>query len=268
MTKLESRMSQLGESDSVEPVDQNQSPECAGSDPVKRISVTNEPGRSAEAAPAMRFGISHMMVWIACCGVYMGAVRFIWPEAIGQSIPGFVFLTALGSLSGGAFLGGLFIFAERRFRGATYPLHAGEWLLTVQGIRFATGLALSVAVRLVSGPTHVGWIVSSLLACWWFLWPALRSLDPPRWKIYFWLAFLIGLFEGLESFFLGWLGIGRIIFIGVLQLLPAGLLLGCVWLDLQVPLRRPWTHWAGVLAVLWGLSLQGITLAMVVVRSY
>ena len=122
--------------------------------------------------------------------------------------------------------------------------------------------------RLVSDYPHNAWGYSTLLMCWWFLWPALHARDAPRWKVFFWSAFLVDLFQGLDAVFLGWMGIGRIISISVINLLPAAILLGCVWIDRQVPVRRPWTHWAGVLAFLWGNLLHAVTLGLVVLGSY
>jgi hypothetical protein len=263
-------MNQFGESDSVEPVDQDQPSESSGSDPDAISSLPNRAGRSAESATEPRFGISHMMVWIACCAVYMGIMRFSWPEAMLQNIPHFFILsTALGSLSGGAFLAGVILFAERRFRGATFPLHAGEWLLTVQGIRFAISQAIFGVARLVSEDTRpYAWAYSSLIFCWLFLWPALRAQDPPRWKGFFWSLLLVDLLQGLNNIFLAWMSMGHMISVGLIYLVRVGLLLGCIWLDWQVPLRRPWTHWAGVLAFLWGSTLHLVLLGVVVVGPY
>jgi hypothetical protein len=243
-------------------VGQNQLSESAGRDPDETSSLPNGAGRSDESAPEPRLGISHVMVWIACCAVYMGAARFTWADAMRQNNGGFLPVSiALHSLSSGAFLAGVFLFIVRRCRGLSFPIQPGEWLLTVLGLKIGVSLASGVLVHLVTDLPFAGQNYARMATCWLFVIPVVFAGAPRRWRAFFWAVLITDIVLELQIS-LALIGTFQSsVFRGAIGLLPAAVLLVAVWLDLRRDPRRPWTHWSGVLAYLWRSALYAISIA-------
>jgi hypothetical protein len=135
-------------------------------------------------APPPRPGIGHLMLWVACCALFMGLVR---PGV--QAPPGAVGLAVLAAVGLSASLGwaGLAIVATRCLR-TRWPIQPGEWLLAALGVRLGLE-ALAVlleAHRFVHSPQLV---VESLVCCFLVL-PLFGKL-PRTWIIVFIVMILI-----------------------------------------------------------------------------
>ena len=93
-----------------------------------------------------RFGLSHLLLWMTCCAIYLAAVGKMSeqePGAIGLAIVSFI---AFGY---GAALSGLLIFLSRRIRRERWPIEPGEWLVLALGAQLSAELAIAEGIETV-----------------------------------------------------------------------------------------------------------------------
>lgn len=203
-----------------------------------------------------------MLVWTACAAVYLSLTQSLpqFPVASQRQLP--ILFTALGSLGGGAALGGLVLLVVWRRRGILFPVYPGEYLLVVLGLELLLGFALQgigSLERFVSAQSSTPSPLIAVLAMVFtfayvvgefsiVLW-AIRNVSISRWRVFF--------ISMLASYFLccgvGTLPIAAIPY-GVI-LLPTLVLLAVVFQDRKERKEYPWSHWVGVAASLWGAAI-------------
>ena len=244
------------------------SPESASARPsaVGSGVPAREPSDSIESPPPEQMGLIHLFGWTACVAAYLAFWQTLqpWPEGFGT---GLAFLAILQALGSGAALGGLVLLVARRRRGMPFPVHPGDYLLTVLGLElvlhlplvilqrfFGTTLALSLGESWVHASNLFSVVVGTALR----VWPAMR-LTSRRWRFAFALAAAARLAMTVPILST-WLRVGPGplgIFRSSLEL-PQGLrwvslavFVGVLVVDRRVGRRYPWTHWAGLLTLFW-----------------
>jgi hypothetical protein len=232
--------------------------------PVPRIEAPGdfpalEVRRSAPAAAsseAPRLGISHLLLWTGCCAAYFAVVRqFVAGE---PGALGFL-LVVLQALAAGAAWAGLAVFVTRRFRGAPYPIEAGEWLLASMGAALAVESVLRLGLGKVFGSPDA---VLAAVTCCLLVVPALARSLPSRWKAFFLLlamlhAWPLAIAGARVLFGLHADALARIAHFAQQARLPTGALLlaACATLDYRRGERRGWLHWIGIAAWIWMAAL-------------
>ena len=130
--------------------------------------------RRAEKPPG--FSLVHLLLWIACCGVYLGVVRQLAvarPGVIGMT------LATLSALIDGTALAGLAIFITRRVRRVRWTIEPGEWLLAIFGSILLVNMMLrTVLAQVIEHPGAVGAAVTCVL----MVVPMFSRTLPALWK--------------------------------------------------------------------------------------
>jgi hypothetical protein len=204
------------------------------------------------------FGLGHLMVWVAMSAVYLGVRRIGLPEDIWKALNGGQFITlAIGSIGGGAALGVFPLLIARRLKGVAFPIHPGEWLLLALGCR--TLFSLDVTAPLLSvfdGP--LGWRFYNVASALLFIAVAVLCRRSTGWLSFFAIAALMHTMQFVSSCaeepmfdhtMIG--GLFRVVRPTLLG--PFDPLMQCAVLAIIGMLdtwqqRRPWTHWAGIVA--------------------
>lgn len=214
-----------------------------------------------DPGPPPRFGIRHIMGWIACGSVYFTVIRAL---LIVQNNSDLV-TTVAWSLSGfsvSAALLGLSIVVLRRFRGTAWPIEPGHWLLVCQALHFVG--TMPTTWLFFKGLVSIGsWLTASAVSYSLYIFPLFGKSVSRLWKV----LFLLLLAEHAATFML----LGLRLF-GDLQLLPVasmlvdtlfelfvnyeGILVGALPVIIAViDFRRyreyTWLHWLGIAASVW-----------------
>ncbi len=133
------------------------------------------------------YGTVHMLLWIACTGVYLAANRDLYS---GDLPPLAALLMLCQALPRGAALAGLAIFIRRRWQRAPWPIEPGEWLVAIAGMWLATEVVL---IRWSpSDRFHNPAAVHAALACMMLVLPTLAQGLSVDWKCFF--SFLVVVF--------------------------------------------------------------------------
>jgi hypothetical protein len=147
---------------------------------LPQIAVAQGQAPQQRAAPPQppQLGIAHLMLWMACWGIYLGVLRRMFleePRLLGLLIVGVVGLSTTLSWAG------LAVFLTRRGRRVSWPIEPGEWLLAALGFHLALYLLFDpIGERIVRSPHQ---IADALLCCFLVL-PLFGKLTLP-WKVAF-----------------------------------------------------------------------------------
>jgi hypothetical protein len=91
-----------------------------------------------------RFGVAHLMAWVALAALYLGWRRFSLPPDIWKNLDVERFVTlAIASIGAGATLASFPLLISRRWKKLSFPVHPGEWLLLALGCRNAPCCSVS-----------------------------------------------------------------------------------------------------------------------------
>lgn len=224
-------------------------------------------------APDPKLSIRHLMVWGVCVAVYCSASQSVRQtgNAIVPNPP--VLSAADAALESGTALVGLLLLLARRRRRAPYPRYGGEWLWTIAGIQIASVFGIDLLIA-VAKSLRVLLIPLSMLACVILLGiayiVAIVKCEGRRWKIVLLLmpvltiATLIGAALLARQATAASLGIRVAVTSAGASLVTLTSIVIAALIDLRQPRRYPWTHWAGVLLLLWQ-SLAAIAAGLLVV---
>jgi hypothetical protein len=206
---------------------------------LPRIEIATKPLVTRRSAPPP-LGIDHLMLWVACCALYMAFMRrmiMVEPGALGLSI-----LAAYG-LAASLSWAGLAILVTRQLCGRLWPIHTGEWLLATVGLQFALQAAAELLVgRLPGFPYH---LIDALICCFLVM-PLLGKL-PRRWSIVFgalviltaWPPLAVVLTNHEWTAMPPWFLLARSAAM-IMLVLPAAAI------DLRRGERYGWLHWLGL----------------------
>ncbi|MHC4179368.1 MAG: hypothetical protein ACYSWU_17790 [Planctomycetota bacterium] len=235
-------------------------PETPGQSPFAPQGFTRTPPLTPEQPEPPRLGILHLMVLTACVAAYMGPVRAL-EEPIDLLEEGTrPFWVTTGSLYGigsGAALAGLVLVAARRYRGLSFPVHPGEYLLVVMGFGVLLHwMALALAWLITSfGDPRFGlpsfhgilYLFPFAFYALCFLWAAIRAKSR-RWRVLF-----LAIPTSYVVSFLFLCGGARLLPIAnsAPPLLITVVLIVVIVRDHFEGKRYPWTHWFGVGTRLW-----------------
>lgn len=220
---------------------------------LPQIEISSTPAVARKPLPtAPPQGVVHLLLWMACCALYLGIMRRqfeVEPGAVGL-----VMLAAFG-LSTSLAWTGLAIFATRRLRGARWPIEPGEWLLAALGLQFA----LQWLIRLVDSRlvTSQQSLVEAVICCFLLL-PLLGRPARP-WTMVF--AVLIALMAmplmAMALSLPGWIDVPpRNVWAG-LSLLRSAAIIVMVPLAAAVDRRRySWLHRLGLIVVVYDQVVQ------------
>ena len=228
-----------------------------------------------------RLGIIHFMVWTACAAVYFSIVRTA-QLGFAEKVPvdGLMFAWLGQGVGAGAALGGLVLFAARRYRGPRFPTQPGETLLVLLGvgvvIEFVRYLASFLMVAALTADPNsapmpfrfdgssqsllltVVAIVQGALSVFLFVLYIIAVVRTKilRWRLYFLTVIITPVLYFLAAPAAGLLGRPSVwlvlLFSGVTHLILTAVLLAVVSADAYQKLRYRWTHWLGVAVALWG----------------
>lgn len=216
---------------------------------------TATPAAESSDAEAPRLSIAHLLglaVWLA---ILFGVL-----QSCGWDVPGLLRSDAEGKSASHVILGqvtitvwtvwmattlaGLGLLIERRWRGQAYPVHPGEYLWILLAFRCACGVfPWALVVPYLSVP-----LLPSLLMRGFGgaldLWAWIR-MDRRRWRVYLgvWIACELATTVGMPHIYAA---TPRQALVILSLLVPLGLVWP-LWLDSREGVRRPWSHWAGVL---------------------
>lgn len=241
----------------------NDEPSDIGSKPSYDSPLTGEPPPSYASAlepEEPKLSIQYLMAWAACVTLYFCSSQ--WINSPFLRMPN-VFLAASLSMAAGTALTGLLLLVVRSHRRLTLPRYGGEWIWSISGIHFAFLLAESFLVAL-TGPPRIllplfllAHLPSLAIA---YLFAVLRSEDR-RWKVFFllmptssvaspMLCCLAARGPAAAPQVADWYAAvpaGRTLFV-LVALCVAALI------DFRQSHRYPWTHWGGILLLVWQLG--------------
>jgi hypothetical protein len=205
-----------------------------------------------------RLGIIHLLGWTLCAAVYLSTMRAFLDIAWVRPSEASLAFVVLNSIGVGAALGGLLLWAARRYRRLLFPRHPGEYLLVVMGLQVAIQLSASAVNWATAardktgyaGPAiswfaifSLGLFLGSLISIW-----AGRRMTIPRWRKFFFALGTIGVLLALIMCG-GFYGAYRLQ--TPLHLAMDVVLLVIILRDRRAGFRYAWTHWVGVATRLW-----------------
>jgi hypothetical protein len=203
--------------------------------------------------------ISHLLAWTALSAAMMSLRT--WEDRFAQGRDVFdtsqVIWQAFVAIYSGACVGGLAVFASRRWRGMQFPVAPGEWIWVWQGVSVLSAVQLEAAFwYCVKTPMQGSFLVPALVAAQYlisaisFAVPALLCKETGKWKLFLWTTAALVSLGALEMFMgrmavsKGWSEISLARHIAI-----AAFLACAVADDLRNHVGRLWSHWAGVLVL-------------------
>lgn len=229
------------------------------------------PDAELSKGSASRLGIVHLMVFIGCVAVCLGADEIVVSAIRSGEVPiGYAAFLLYSVLGWGASLAGFLLWVARRVRGWPFPVYPGEYLLAVQGIAAVTWLIQSFrgVARDYSWTASTTLSPVSLLAIA-ILAVALVRIRSVGWRLCFATAIVMCL-KPVWYYSWGWLAMmlaqlpleGSLpwIFL-VADSLTVFVLASVSWTEYRQGRRYPWTHWLGVGLVFWFSVPHAVSLA-------
>jgi len=188
-----------------------------------------------------RLGIRHLMLWTACCGLFLGAVRALFVDDDGSfsRFQSSVFVV-WHCLYAGAVLTACLLCVPWMRAGIRFPQEPGEWLLIHSAVTFV--VSLGTRAILISPLELYLPIGESVATCWLYLVPLCVARAPRRWRCAFALLLVRDILVVLAMVVFSWgieLDYAQIWF-------PICVLSFVVALDLKSRTRYRWTHWVGM----------------------
>ncbi len=225
--------------------------------------MNDTPGNSSPVSEFERapLRIAHLLMWIACSAVYLGILIVLLPKSDWARN---AMLLAFGSFSAGGGILGLVLLHRPNCRG---ELAAGELLLRFVGLYYLLMIGALLQDSLSSRIPHASLlshfeqslvykrlfvvivvIVGAFYAWSVLLWAVMHAREW-RWRLLFGVLFVLPL---------GWHFAKEhdnpaydVFFEPVAGLMITGILAAAAYLDCYQPIRRAWTHWAGLLCCGW-----------------
>jgi hypothetical protein len=211
-----------------------------------------------------RLGIIHLLGWTTCVAVQFSVIRAFAPADWVPSLEPSLVLAAGVEIGQATALGGLVLWATRRYRRLPFPGQPGETLLVLLGIYAAMGLAERPLYHSAAQLQTLPWLLSLfallevLLLAVLYLIAAVRT-TVPRWRAYF----VTVLATGAIAFIL-LLVMSRLLsplhdslraFVPLVwrspQIIPVAVLLFVAAKDARQRPPYRWTHWLGLGLGLW-----------------
>lgn len=227
------------------------SDEAEGISIVTGEQVCSPPRRIVVGRPPS-LGIVHLLLWTACCAAVFGLARALMHERAGAGGAIVLVLVAMGH---GAAWAGLAITLARTFRGRTWPIEPGQWLLALLGVLAAVEwlTGFTAPRRILRDPQGV---VLAITGCA-FVVPLFSRRLPLGWKWLFGAFSLLCaaplLFALVASQIDMPVALGRVASqltlkrILALTAVGAGVLAACE----RDRRQRTWLHWAGIVTAAW-----------------
>jgi hypothetical protein len=151
--------------------------------------------------PPSRLGIIHLFGWMTAVAVLLAITGALAKTQQQPQQDGFaIFQSIFGCAISGIAVSSLVLMIARRWRGVLFPVEPGEWILVVVGLTAlihlaarAVWTALPRAVYYENlWPIHIGQWLMLLPRLW-----AIRCVQPPRWKAFFWIGLFLGFAQTL-----------------------------------------------------------------------
>lgn len=204
-----------------------------------------------------RLGTAHLLIWVACCAVFLGLARGIAGRPSGTL--GAMFLTFMAAGYGAAWAG-LMITITRTIRGAPWSIEPGQWLLAVLGVAVGVEVLGEIASpRWLRSPQAV---VQATAMCA-FVVPLLDRRLAHAWKWLFGalalghaIPLLLTLLAEQTNHADTLVRVATYFTRGLLTAAAALAALGLALADrVRLAVRpgeeRDWLHWAGIATALW-----------------
>ncbi len=219
--------------------------------------------------------ILHLLGLAVCVALYLGLTHLLYEWlSPGFTSAGIVtdnsplqaleaMLNVMGDVGAALAAAGLLLFAARRWRGRPFPVHPGEYLWVLFGAYFVTTRLASLLLGLQQGGMTPNWLLLSVVlqglfgAMW--LW-AIVNVGARRWRIFLVAVIVANLLPSAAwVFFSSALRPPpfKVTFVATLSI-PQAVDLSLIllaYLDHRDGLRRPWTHWTGLILRLWMAAL-------------
>jgi hypothetical protein len=227
--------------------------------------TTDTPGGGEQSQPPL--SISHLLAWTALSAAMMSLRT--WEDRFAQGRDVFdtsqVAWRAFVAIYGGACVGGLAVFASRRWRGMPFPVAPGEWIWVWQGVSALSAVPLETAYwYCVKASVQASFLVPTLVAAQYlisaisFAVPARFCKETGAWKRFLWTTAALVSLGALAMIFMGRMTVGKAWSAISLarHIAIAAFLAWAVADDLRNHVRRMWSHWAGVLIMAAGDGVQ------------
>ncbi len=219
--------------------------------------------------------ILHLLGLAVCVALYLGLshmlYEWLWPGSTrAVNAPGNSPLQALeamrsamGGVGAALAVAGLLLFAARRWRGRPFPVHPGEYLWVLLGAYVVTTRLASLLLGLQQGGITPNWLLLSVIlqglfgAMW--LW-AIVNVGARRWRIFLVAVIVANLLPSAAWVFFSSafrpppFRVTMVAALSIPQAVDLSLIL-LAYLDHRDGLRRPWTHWTGLILRLWMAAL-------------
>lgn len=213
-------------------------------------------GARAGTAGPPRLATIHLLVWTACCAVFLGIARSMAQQPAGLAGASILVLVAAGEGAGWA---GLATSLARLVRGKPWPVEPGQWLLAILGAVNIVELLVLVGSR--HGMKNQRAMVLVFTACALVL-PLLSRRLPRIWRWFFGAASMLYALPLMISVLSSQLDLP-------MELIQAGSRLTLKRLNeiaalaaLAVAFFDPdrsghtWLHWTGIGTALWLAALS------------
>ncbi|HET6879281.1 MAG TPA: hypothetical protein VFI31_03965 [Pirellulales bacterium] len=220
-----------------------------------------------------RLRITHLLAWTAATAVWLTVLQLMFAMT---HRPRDIVLASVVIVAPiqGAWLTGLLLFLYRWQRGRGFARQPGDWLLVANGAAVAATLMNYLhSLAILAGwsrphLTVLAGVAPMALQIVFYAAAAFRLDEPRLWRRVFWLLAALAAFRltcdlvgkvGLSFFrysiaLHNWLASLNHPLVWYLPAITAGGIVGsAAFVDWKTGLSRPWTHWAGVAAVVaWG----------------
>jgi hypothetical protein len=225
----------------------------------------------ADASLHDRLGIVHLMMWAAATALYMGVQRLLIPPQFVTNLQGVQLASMVAEgIGGGAAIAGVLLALGRWFKHMAFPIHPGEWLWLVVGLKIIVSLAISASLLVLN---YLAFPIVFGLSAILFLFGAVGSRRFALWRVFFLVACSVsavqcGLVLVKPGLFFSSAGnptsdLMRFTALFFAEpMLPLAILIVPLWHDLKRRESLPWTHWAGMGAyVLHGCAITASFIA-------
>ena len=196
----------------------------------------------------------HILVWVVCATAWLGLMQLLIP------LQGYGTACGLRELlecpAVGAALGGLLMWAKRRWQGIRFPVSPGEFLIILFGTVFTARTVELLLIGVYPWGVIPFAVLTRLAMVGICVLAVCRSTDWV-WKGFFVLQVVTSLCF-LAVYFPKWTAAHVCV-----RMLPT-----CLWISLILLIvallcgfyrhrRFPWTHWLGVGILVWSVVIEG-----------
>jgi hypothetical protein len=226
---------------------------------VTGVRSDAKPSPSATALVRPRLGVAHLLVWVGCCGAFMGLARTMADRPSGTL--GAIFLTLVAAGYGAAWAG-LIVTLARTLRGAPWSIEPGQWLLSICGVVTIVEVLGEIASpRWLRNPMGV---VQATAMCAYIV-PLLDKRLASRWKWMFGALSLAYALPLVTSLLIGQMNLPNLLIRAAANLTPKRLAAIAAAAAIALALfdrfhfgvrgkrteQRGWLHWTGIVTVAW-----------------